>query len=163
MSPITSRMGYLIGSYLFLGLRASSCWVFTNLYIIVLDNVLLTADVSVICWLGTTLNILVLGKKLLYIEKTKTLSGLYWLVIVSTSDEWFFTTKNFCNEYELFFATLNIGTLQRVTSVFWQRTTSATCNERILQRVTIEFLQRATSATSKEQLLQRITSEFCNE
>ena len=148
MSPITSRMGYLIGSYLFLGLKASSCWVFTNLYIIVSDNVLLTADVSVICWLGTTLNILVLGKKLLYIEKTKTLSGLYWFAIVWTSDEWFFTTKNFCNEYKLFFAILNIGILQREMSVFWQRATSATSNERILQRVTSNFLQRATSATS---------------
>ena len=40
--------------------------------------------------------------------------------------------------------------LQRVTSDFLQRATSATSNERILQRETKEFLQRATSATSNE-------------
>ena len=51
MSPSTSRTGYLIRPYLFLRLRASSCWVFTHLYIIVLDNVFLTTGFSVICWL----------------------------------------------------------------------------------------------------------------
>ena len=44
----------------------------------------------------------------------------------------------FCNEQ----------LLQRVTSDFLQRATSATSNERILQQVTSDFLQRATSATS---------------
>ena len=56
----------------------------------------------------------------------------------------------FCNE----------KLLQRVTSEFLQRATSATSNEWILQRVTINFLQRATSATSNEWILQRVTSDF---
>ena len=50
--------------------------------------------------------------------------------------------------------------LERVTSNFLQRATSATSNERILQRVTSDFLQRATSTTSDEQILQRTTSDF---
>ena len=33
-------------------------------------------------------------------------------------------------------------------------------NEQIVQRVTSDFFQRVTSATSKERILQRITSEF---
>ena len=37
------------------------------------------------------------------------------------------------------------------------------CNEQLLQRVTSEFLQRTTSATSNERILQRVTSEFYNE
>ena len=51
--------------------------------------------------------------------------------------------------------------LQRVTSDFLQRATSATSNERILQRVTSDFLQRATSTTSNEWFF--ATSNFCNE
>ena len=50
--------------------------------------------------------------------------------------------------------------MQRVTSDFLQRATSATSNERILQRVRSDFLQRATSATSNERILQRVTSDF---
>ena len=55
--------------------------------------------------------------------------------------------------------------LQRATSDFSQRATSATSNERILQRVTSDFLQRATSATSNERILQQVTNDFttCNE
>ena len=34
------------------------------------------------------------------------------------------------------------------------------CNEQLLQRVTSDYLQRATSATSNERILQRLTSEF---
>ena len=56
----------------------------------------------------------------------------------------------FCNEQ----------LLQRVTSDFLQRATSATSNKRILQRVTSEFLQRTTSATSNKRILQRVTSDF---
>ena len=34
------------------------------------------------------------------------------------------------------------------------------CNEQLLQRVTSDFLQRATSATSNEEILQQVTSDF---
>ena len=34
------------------------------------------------------------------------------------------------------------------------------CNEQLLQRVTSDFLQRATSATSNKRILQRVTSDF---
>ena len=34
------------------------------------------------------------------------------------------------------------------------------CNEQLLQRVTSDFSQRATSATSNEQILQQVTSDF---
>ena len=34
------------------------------------------------------------------------------------------------------------------------------CNEQPLQRVTSEFFQRVTSATSNERILQRVTSDF---
>ena len=54
----------------------------------------------------------------------------------------------------------NEQSLQRVTSDFLQRATSATSNGQSLQRVTSDFLQRATSATSNEQSLQRVTSDF---
>ena len=33
------------------------------------------------------------------------------------------------------------------------------CKEQLLQRVTSDFLQRATSATSNERILQRVTSD----
>ena len=59
------------------------------------------------------------------------------------------------------FATSNERILQRVTSDFLQRATSATSNERILQRVTSDFLQRATSATGNERFF--ATSNFYNE
>ena len=58
--------------------------------------------------------------------------------------------------------------LQRVTSEFLQRATSATSNERILQpvtsdflqRVKSDFLQRSTSATSNDRIFQRVTIDF---
>ena len=50
--------------------------------------------------------------------------------------------------------------MQRVTSGFLQRATSATSNEQILQQVTSDFLQRATFAMSNEWILQRVTSDF---
>ena len=56
----------------------------------------------------------------------------------------------FCNEQ----------LLQRVTSDFLQRATSATSKEQILQRVTSDFLQRATSAMSNDRILQLVTSDF---
>ena len=34
------------------------------------------------------------------------------------------------------------------------------CNEQLLQRVTSDFLQRATSATSNKRILQRVMSDF---
>ena len=34
------------------------------------------------------------------------------------------------------------------------------CNEQLLQRVTSDFLERTTSARSNEQILQRVTSDF---
>ena len=45
--------------------------------------------------------------------------------------------------------------MERVTSEFLQRVTSATSSERILQRVTSDFLQQETS-----EFLQRVSSEF---
>ena len=56
------------------------------------------------------------------------------------------------------FATSNERILQRVTSDFLQRETSATSNEQSLQQVTSDFLERATSTTSNEWILQRVTS-----
>ena len=86
------------------------------------------------------------------------------MIILTSDDEWFIATSN-----ELFFATINKGISQRMTSIFLQEATSATSNEWILQRVTSDFLQRATSATSNEQISQQTTSvffatsNFCNE
>ena len=57
-------------------------------------------------------------------------------------------------------ATSNERISQQVTSKFLQQPTSATSTERILKRVTSEFLQQATSATSKEGILQRVTSNY---
>ena len=50
--------------------------------------------------------------------------------------------------------------LRREKSEFLQRLTSATCNEQILKRVTNYLLQQATSETSNERILKRVTSDF---
>ena len=63
---------------------------------------------------------------------------------------------NFATSNEFIFS--NEQLLQRVTSEFLQRATSATSNEQILHRVTRNLLQRATSATSNKRILQRVTS-----
>ena len=48
--------------------------------------------------------------------------------------------------------------MQRV--IFYNERIFATRSERVLQRKTSDFLQRATSATNSEQNLQPVTSDF---
>ena len=50
--------------------------------------------------------------------------------------------------------------MQRLTSDFLQRATSATNNEQILQWVTSDTLQQATCAMSNKQILQWATGDF---
>ena len=59
------------------------------------------------------------------------MGSLYGLVVVLTSDEWFFAT---CNEW--FVATSKKWISQRVTSDFLQRATFTASNGWTLQRVT---------------------------
>ena len=72
MSADTSqKIVGLFGKIPFLWFRASSFWVFSHLYIVAFENVLLTTDFSLIRWLGTTLDPLALTN---YTEKNKSLT-----------------------------------------------------------------------------------------